>query len=367
MRKQHMQTVIWCLTLSAFFSLPLSAQQDPPNPRCCQDIFLTGYNLGCAATMVDWWMIDETFFTYLNNAGQFMRQANADCSRVNPAWSTWNQHVDELQRLAARLRGQTDRRLFRESATWLYGRRAVWGDELGYQIVANRMERRSTCEEHYFRFGFSLGAAQILMSVASYPSVADNDRNRAHQNGLQSLNLARTELDGLAQVRPVTGACVDLSSLRSRLMGVPQAIDPFQNADPLRAMVQEMVAQADALLLAGCGGRSTSFDPRSLAGIWRVWYVPNDARGGTAETGGEQVELTLTPGNTALLIGIGRSDNASEWQVVGDEVLIYDTQGQMTLRMRFVNPNTLVLTEIRQGMINNVTRPTDPMRIEMRR
>jgi hypothetical protein len=316
--------------------------------------------------MCDWWIIDNTFYTYLNNASQFLQLANSDCSRVNPAWTNWRQYVAELQQVGERVRGQTDGKLLNANAKVLLAKRDAWADDLGYQIIANRFERRPTCEEHYYRFGFDLGTALISMNVAGSVSVADADRARAHENGLRAINRARTVLDSLAQVRPVTGACVDLSSLRARLLGVPQAIDPFQNAEPIRAMVQELVPQADALLLAGCG-RGAALDPRSLAGMWRVWFISRNPQSGPPETGGGQVELTLTPGQLGMLIGVGRSDTAREWQVVGNDVIIYDANGQLSIRFRYIDARTMVLIELNQGGVRQSASESDESRIEMRR
>lgn len=358
----------WCLICVFLFAATSAAQQDPPAPECCQDIFYAGYNLGCAATMCDWQFADESLSTFLNNGARFIARAYSDCSRVNPAWSNWRQYSGDLERLAARLGGRVGADEFRNAAGWLHSLRDGLADDLRVQIVANRYEARPTCEEYYYRFGFDLGSALISISIAASDSLDGDSRYRAHEDALNSIYRARGVLDELGRVRPVTGFCVDLTQLRGFLENVYPTPDAAQAA-PIRAMLQNVVARAE-VLLAGCGragGGAGARSAQSAAGWWNVVFLRRGSDGRYHIESQEQIELTTDRGTWGMYLGQGRDDTTSEWYIEGDELRIVDIRGQVRMRYRYLDESTWLLLEMIQGD-ERISVENDPeLRIQLQR
>lgn len=367
MRNRKPGGVRWCLIIVFFGVAPLMAQQDPPAPACCQDIFYAGYNLGCAATMCDWQYADESLSTFLNNGARFIARAYSDCSRLNPAWPNWRQYSGDLERLANRLGGRVGADDFRTAAGWLQSLRDGLADDLRVQIVASRYEARPTCEEYYYRFGYDLGSALISITIAGSDSLDGDSCYRAHEDALNAIYRARVALDNLSRVRPVTGACVDLVQLRGFLENVYPSPTPAQ-AGPIRATLQDVVARAETLL-AGCGrgGGATGISPQAAAGWWNVVFLRRGGDGRFFIESQEQIELTTNRGQFGMYMGQGRDNNTSEWYIVGNELRIVDIAGTVRMRYRYIDESTWLLLEMVQGTeIINVEHETD-LRIQLQR
>lgn len=345
----------------------VNAQQDPPAEQCCPDIFLAGYHIGAAAGMCHWQISNAALTTHLNESTRLIRQAHLDCSAVNPAWTNWGQYCRQLEQSAARL-ATADGDTLRAAASGLYGMRDSLANDLSVQIVANQTVRMDTCENHYFGLGFQLGFAQIALAVAADGRITQEVRTSAIQTAGSAIYSARFHINSLAEVRPVTGQCVNLESLKQDLAGV-QLQPALDEAAQIGNLVQRVVSNA-AQQLQGCGRGTGAIapSPQALAGIWQVRVSRLDPNGNWIISADDEVlELTDSPGRFGMLIGRGKLEFTREWLIRGNEIHLVDDQGRTTVRYRFVNAQLLLMLELRSGPTHFVDREDDGVRIELQR
>ena len=187
----------------------LIAQQDPPLPPCCSDIYYAGFNLGLALTLAregeanDWSVISgqnrlsknhmDNFLRFIDTACRYLETAHADCSRVNPAWVDWNARQDVLRGLAADIQEYGNKPQFRRAVGYLASARNGYAEALMVQIVADTFIHTATCEEKYFKIGFDLAEAQGCLVLAGDPELSE--ANRISLNDLSSAAIQRARDD----------------------------------------------------------------------------------------------------------------------------------------------------------------------------
>jgi hypothetical protein len=292
--------VIW-----SFFALcpPLAAQQDPPLPECCLDIFYAGHHLGMAFALAEEGYFSEELIDGLNKAARFVQAAHSACSSVNPAWPDWENRQAELRQWTERLRRDPEKDTFTKAAAYLQNSRMNYGERLAVQIIASRYVHMETCEEKYFKFGFDQANARICLIFAASASTSRQARIDYNVEAQQAFDRLRTDLDELARVRPVTGSCAPLADLRSRLERWQTNYDSPALAQSNQLLLADVFKVAESLLAdcrstmsGGAGGGATI---ASAIGRWTFIRQEYDAAAGrwtTVQTDPDPMELYGTRG-----------------------------------------------------------------------
>jgi len=189
----------------------LPAQQDPPLPQCCSRVFAAGLELGWAEAVASYSdVVDNEIIGHLNQACQHIEGAHRACSAINPAWSGFRYMTGELQGLATRLQNNPSRKTRTEISKRLIVLYKGYADSLRNQIVAGEKVHKDTCGANYFLLGHHLAWAHYTFQVASDPGLPEKSATDFRTFGLRRIKWAISILNQLAQVRPVTGGCVEL-------------------------------------------------------------------------------------------------------------------------------------------------------------
>jgi hypothetical protein len=156
-----------------------------PLPDCPFHIFAAGIRFGWAWSMAKWNLGMENIITHLNWAGWHIVQANARCSRLNPAWPDYPSHLSAIAQFINQMRrGNLQPDQIRNQLETFKG----FSQPLTCQIIMSQLEcNRETCEFHYFMIGWYLGKAQVALQVAENPGTPQNVKSEAKQEAQRSL------------------------------------------------------------------------------------------------------------------------------------------------------------------------------------
>jgi hypothetical protein len=327
--------VMWFLL--AFCPL-LSAQQDPPRPDCCLAIFYAGHHLGMAFALAEEGYFSQELIDGLNNAARFVQIAHSSCSAVNPAWPDWETRQAELRQWVERLRRDPEKDTFNKAAAYLQNSRMSYGERLAVQIIASRFVRQATCEEKYFKIGFDQANAQICLILAAGASASREARIDYIVEAQQAFDRLRTDLDELAQVRPVTGFCAPLADLRTRLGGWRANYDSGALAQSNQLLLAGVFKEAESRLgdcRSSSGGRAGGGATiASAVGRWTLSHQEYDAasrRWTTVMTEPQPIELYGTRGPNGY-----EGSEGTFWNIVDGKLSIGDpsTSGRMVFTLQ---------------------------------